>query len=635
MKLLSAITSCLLVLLSACSAKNGEPAPSAPGVPQELKLNGYTDNSLTFKWKTVKEADSYDWSLTDLTGVTLTGKATVRYVEIGNLTKGMTYQFKVRSVAGELHSDWTEEVEGIPGGKASGTDPGPTDKWYDQFNMPAAEEDGKVRAFPGAEGCGMFTSGGRGGDVYHVTSLADSGPGSLRYGIEELKDLEKKGTRKPRTIVFDVAGVISLQSPLDIWQGDLTIAGQTAPGDGICIKGYPFRFKDTDVAGLQDPHNVIIRFIRCRMGDETKTADDAMTGRQTHHVIVDHCSLSWCTDECASFYDNRAFTMQWCFISESLFYSVHGKGAHGYGGIWGGEGATFHHNLVAHHTIRTPRLCGSRYTGKPEEEKVELANNVFYNWGPINGGYAGEGGSYNFVNNYYKPGPATAYKDQLVNRIFSPEADDGSYHNVAGTTGVFHLSGNVFDAGCSALSEKQKGLIASVNADNWVGLQPKNIDNTEALRSQTRFDISADGSTLTLQDAATACARVLAGAGASLRRDAVDTRIAQEVRDGNYTYIGTHADRVAKYGAGTLGGIIDSQADAGGWPAYEATAQERERCLDSDGDGMPDWFEDAFGLDKTDGADGNWKNLDKYGRYTNLEMYLHYLVKDIVAAQRQ
>lgn len=509
--------------------------------------------------------------------------------------------------------------------------------------MPADEEDGPVRAFPGAEGCGMFTTGGRGGDVYHVTTLADSGPGSLRYGIEELKTLEKNGTRKPRTIVFDVAGIIELQSPLSIYLGDLTIAGQTAPGDGICIKNYPLQFKDTDLSSYQDPHNVIIRFIRCRMGDEAQTADDAITGRRTHHVMIDHCSLSWCTDECASFYDNRAFTMQWCFITESLFYSVHKKGAHGYGGIWGGEGATFHHNLMAHHTSRTPRLCGSRYTGKPEEEMVEVANNVFYNWGPVNGGYAGEGGSYNFRGNYYKPGNATTGKDNLVYKIFEPNADDGKNNNAKGTTGVFHLSGNVFDDGCADLSDKQKKLIASVNADNWAGLLPKGIDDVENLKGTSAFEISCDGSTYSLQDAATAYASVLACGGASLRRDAVDERIVGEVRSGTWTYTGGFDENIKpdkaklceEKGYTRLGGIIDSQADAGGWPAYNATAAEKERVKDSDGDGMPDWFEQEFGLDKDDASDGNWHNLDKYGRYTNLEMYLHYLVRNVVAAQKQ
>lgn len=416
----------------------------------------------------------------------------------------------------------------------------------------------EVLAFPGAEGFGKYTTGGRGGAVFVVSTLNDHGPGSLREAI---------GKKMARTILFSVSGTISLESQLDINQGDLTLAGQSAPGDGICIRNYPVRI---------NADNIIIRYMRFRMGDEKKVQGDAFYGMRHKNIIIDHCSMSWSTDECSSFYDNENFTMQWCIISESLNASVHEKGEHGYGGIWGGMGASFHHNLLANHNSRNPRFCGARYHKKPEREVVDFCNNVIYNWG-INSSYAGEQGNHNMINNYYKPGPATP--QSKAERILNPWSPFGK----------FYVQGNV--------------VVGSpkVTADNWAGgVQGDHVDS--AFSDKPIPVIAID-----TQSANEAYEKVLRHAGASFKRDKVDARIVKEVESGATSF--------------GVNGIINSQVDVGGWPELISSSP----LEDNDEDGLPDRWEKKNKLDPKDVSDAT--EFTKSRQYTNLEVYLNSIVQ--------
>ncbi|MBN2697205.1 MAG: T9SS type A sorting domain-containing protein [Bacteroidales bacterium] len=427
----------------------------------------------------------------------------------------------------------------------------------------------QLPAFPGAEGFGAGATGGRGGTVYEVTNLNDAGPGSLRAAVEAYGK---------RTVVFRISGTIELQSRLSIKNNDITIAGQTAPGDGICLRNYPL---------IVDADNVIIRFIRCRLGDVSDTEDDAMGGRNQQIIIIDHCSMSWSVDECASFYDNVNFTLQYCLLSESLYASQHDKGNHGYGGIWGGRGVTFHHNLLAHHTSRNPRWCGSRYSNLPDEELVDHRNNVIYNWG-FNSCYGGEAGNHNMVANYYKYGPAT--NNSVRDRIVNPDDNENGY-------GTYYVEDNyVYN-------------FPYTTSNNWNG-----VDGiTETIKDQIRLTEPLPAPAITEHTAVEAFEHVMAKVGAVLpKRDVVDTRIIYETVTGTAQYGGEYGD--AK-------GIIDTQGTVGGWPTLQPTAAP----ADSDHDGMPDEWEDANGLNKNDAFD---RNGDMKGEgYTNLEYYLNSLAE--------
>ena len=423
-------------------------------------------------------------------------------------------------------------------------------------------------AFPGAEGFGRYTSGGRGGKVIEVTNLNDSGTGSFRAAVE---------ADSARTVIFRVSGTIVLDSKLTIRNGDITIAGQTAPGDGICIKDEQFT-----VAA----DNVIIRFIRFRPGDEKQKELDALGGVRQKNIIIDHCSMSWGIDEVVSFYDNEDFTMQWCIISESLYDSFHSKGKHGYGGIWGGIGASFHHNLLAHHTSRTPRFCGSRYHGEPEQEIVDFRNNVIYNWG-FNSAYGGEAGSQNMVANYYKAGPATNSRE-IKYRIVSPSHDD-QY----GPFGRWYIDENYVDG------------YPNITANNWAGGVQGDYSETA-----TRVYEPIPYATIITQSAEDAYELVLSDVGAILpKRDSVDMRIIEETRTGTATYGGI-------WGQGGKG-IIDSQTDVGGWPTLHSVPAP----TDTDHDGMPDDWEIEYNLNHLDPSD-NIEDNNNNG-YTNIEEYLN------------
>jgi len=414
---------------------------------------------------------------------------------------------------------------------------------------------GKTLAFPGAEGFGKFTTGGRGGLTYVVTNLNDDGPGSLRDGIQK---------KEPRIIVFAVAGNIKLKSSLDINYGNLTIAGQSAPGGGITLQGYPIKVK---------ADNVVIRYIRSRLGDEMQVQDDAMSAIRVKDLIIDHCSLSWATDECASFYDNENFTLQWSVISESLNKSVHEKGEHGYGGIWGGKKASFLYNLLAAHNSRNPRFNGARYHKEPEKEWVDFRNNVIYNW-KGNSSYAGEEGQYNIVNNYYKAGPATKSNKNRIVEPYKPYAK-------------FFVNKNVVEG------------YEHVTADNSLGIHSVDPEQVEV---SAEFDFAA-AHTMTAKAAFKA---VLESSGASYHRDKVDARIVDEVATGK-----------SKYGEN---GIINSQNDVGGWPVISSGTAEK----DTDQDGMPDEWENENGLNPKDPTDSKGVDLDP--NYTNVEVYLNSLV---------
>jgi pectate lyase len=443
-------------------------------------------------------------------------------------------------------------------------------------------------AFPGAEGYGKYTVGGRGGKVFEVTNLNDDGPGSLRAAVE---------ASGPRTVVFRVSGTITLNSKLKIKHPYITIAGQTAPGDGICLRRYPLSI---------DADQVIIRFIRVRLGDESGRADDAVGGRYHKHIILDHISASWSVDEALSVYRIDSLTIQWCIISESLFNSNHPDDSdpsvlapHGFGGIWGSKYSTYHHNLLADHSSRNPRwAAGTGYN--------DYRNNVIYNWG-YNSCYGGSNNDpdlagydffkINMVANYYKPGPATE-PGNVSHRFCSPN----NYDDI-NNYGKWYLKDNVMVGD------------AAVTNDNWKGVSPQGgFADTIYAKAEHPWPAMP----IHQQTAEEAFKSVLEQAGCSFpKRDVVDARVIHDTRYGVATYEGKTYKKVRKVSdPSKICGIIDSPSDVGGWPELKSLPAPK----DSDHDGMPDQWELKHGLNPNNPADGNKVGKDGY---TMLENYLN------------
>jgi pectate lyase len=458
--------------------------------------------------------------------------------------------------------------------------------------LPACSQSNKITtdpnpglpiAFPGAEGFGKYTTGGRGGKTIIVSNLNDDGEGSLRKAIN---------TKGSRIVVFEVSGTIHLLSPLSI-KGDITIAGQTAPGDGICIADYP-----VSLGG----NNIIIRYLRFRLGDRYQNKgmvpgsghDDALSGSRRNKIIIDHCSISWSTDECFSVYGGDSTTLQWNLIAEPLNYSYHFEEGdsdwerHGFGGIWGGVHLTAHHNLFAHCNNRNPRFNGTRLGAT--KEFADFRNNVIYNWGG-NNIYGGEDGHYNIINNYFKYGPVTSKNVRY--RIVNPSKTNELPY------GKWFVEGNYVDDA------------KDVTKNNWLGIHIGN-GGTESDKRAAVMDKAFTTEPMPFVSATEAYEAVLKYAGASYKRDTLDERIINNVKN--------RTGRLIDVQGGHPHGTPYEQS-VNAWPALKSLPAP----ADTDKDGMPDEWETKNGLNPADASDAVKFTLAK--TYTNIEVYINSIVK--------
>lgn len=470
----------------------------------------------------------------------------------------------------------------------------------------------QTKAFPTAEGFGCMSQGGRGGQVVEITNTTDDATtpseGSLRWALQQYPN-------EPLTVVFRTSGLIDLKAELRCKRNYLTIAGQTAPGDGICIKGNKVNFGGST--------HLVIRHIRFRIGVMVKadgTPDASGKGsigiENASNFIIDHCTFGWSAEENMTIYDNVNTTIQWCILHEGLYNSGHNKGVRSYGSQWGGQSATYHHNLLAHNYNRSPRFNGAR--SNDVNVLIDYVNNVNYNWGKENSCYGGdiENSTHtaNFVNNYYKPGAARqgSSSSYFVQSSFSSSQS-------ASKIAKWYMNGNIMEG--SANTAK--------NTDNFLGLDAsayvsKGV-SADALKSTVPFAIPYP---VTTQTATEAYQSVLAGAGA-FPRDTVDRRIVKEVRTGTVSGKGTvqyYYSSSTQYTSSMYNqtkGIIDDPDAVGGYPAYNTY----NVVTDADHDGMDDAWELANGLNPADSAD---RNLLTASGYTVLEVYLNSLVNETI-----